>query len=146
VSFSIDMPIRRPTEVVFAFLADGRNTPRWYQAVREAEAVTPGPIGVGTRYRFVRELPWGRADNLVEVVEHEPDAVVTLASVDGPTPFRYRYTLAPTSEGTQVRLEGDITGEGVEGPAALLAPFASQLFARGMRRNLDELGRMLESG
>lgn len=146
MSFSIDLSIRRATDVVFAFLADSRNTPRWYEAVREAEPLTPGPVAVGTRYRFVRELPGGRADNLVEVVELEPNAVVTLASVDGPTPFRYRYTLSPTTEGTHLRLEGDITGEGIEGPAALLAPFASKLFARGMRSNLAELKRILESG
>lgn len=145
MSFSIDMPIRRPTDVVFAFLADSRNTPRWYQAVREADLVTPGPIGVGTRYRFVRDLPGGRAVNLVEVVELEPDAVVTLASVDGPTPFRYRYTLAPTDGRTDLRLDGEISGEGIEGPAALFAPFASRLFARGMRSNLAELARLLES-
>lgn len=146
MSFSIDLSIRRTTDVVFAFLADSRNTPRWYEAVREAEPVTPGPVAVGTRYRFVRNLPGGRADNLVEVVELEPDAVVTLASVDGPTPFRYRYTLSPTPGGTHLRLEGDVTGEGVEGPAALWAPFASRLFARGMRSNLDELKRILEAG
>lgn len=145
MSFSIDLTVRRPTDVVFAFLADSRNTPRWYEAVREAELVTPGPVAVGTRYRFVRDLPGGRADNLVEVTELEPDAVVTLASVDGPTPFRYRYTLSPTSGGTHLRLEGAISGEGLGGPAAVLAPFASRLFARGMRSNLAELARLLEA-
>ena len=145
MSFAITMTIRRPTDEVFAFLADSRNTPRWYRAVREAEPVTPGPVALGTRYRFVRELPGGRAENLVDIVELERNAVVTLASVDGPTPFRYRYALTPADGGTTLRLEGEISGEGVAGPAALLAPFASQLFARGMRTNLAELARILES-
>lgn len=142
--FTLDAVIARPVGTVFAFLADAENTPRWYEAVVHVEKLTAGAVRAGTVYRMVRRLPQGRVENRVEVSELEPDLRITLRSLDGPTPFTYRYGLEPTDGGTRLTLEGAITGEGLQGAAALLAPLAGAFFKRGMAENLRTLKRVLE--
>ena len=38
-------------EKVFGYVTDVRREPEWNPQLREAEKLTPGPIGAGTRYR-----------------------------------------------------------------------------------------------
>ncbi|MER8579746.1 hypothetical protein NKG95_13585 [Mesorhizobium sp. M1423] len=81
----------------------------------------------------------------MEVTEFDVDALLTLSSLSGPTPFTYRSRLAPTGHKTHLHLEGSITGKGLPGPMALLAPLASSFFERGMRTNLESLKRIVET-
>ena len=46
-----EIVIKRPLEEVFDFVADERNEPRYNPQMRRVELVTPGPIGLGTRFR-----------------------------------------------------------------------------------------------
>lgn len=143
--FTIDIDVDAPQQTVFHYLADGTRTPEWYEAVRSANKTSEGSSGKGTRFRFTRVLPQGQVVNEVEISEFREPDLVTYASRSGPTPFVYRYRIEPTAAGSRVILEGSITGEGVTGPAALLAPFAGKFFARGMTENLKTLKTRLES-
>lgn len=142
--FTLAITIDRPVDAVFAFLADSANMPRWYEAVQRVDTLTPGPLRAGTLHRMARRLPHGTVENVVEASEVVPHERLTLRSVAGPTPFQYRYSLEPTRNGTRLALEGAITGQGLEGPAGLLAPLAPTLFKRGMAENLRVLKRILE--
>jgi uncharacterized protein YndB with AHSA1/START domain len=145
-TFQTTIDIARPARDVFAVLADTETTPLWYEAVVSAVKTTPGPVGNGTRYRLRRSLSGGPIDNDVEISEYEPPAAVTLASLTGPTPFRYRYRLTPTAANTtRVTLTGDITGDGLPGVPPALAPLAAKFFGRGMHQNLASLKRLIES-
>lgn len=144
--FTLQTTIGRPVETVFDFLADSENAPRWYQAVVHVEKLDEGPVRQGSAYRMVRMLPHGRVENRVEVSELLSNERMRLRSIEGPTPFDYRYTLEPAPGGTRLTLEGAITGSGLQGAAALLAPFAGPLFQRGMAANLEALKHTLESG
>ena len=144
MAFTIEIDIDRPSEVVFGYLAQVENTPKWYSAVEEAEKLTSAPVSTGTRYRLLRQLPTGPAVNDVEVTEFTPNSVFTIASRSGPTPFTYRYRLSPQGKNTHLRLEGEISGEGLGRGFALVAPFAERLFERGMRANLATLKQLLE--
>jgi uncharacterized protein YndB with AHSA1/START domain len=145
-AFETAIRIARPATEVFDLLGDTEQTPLWYEAVISATKTTAGPVGNGSRYRLVRSLPGGLAENEVEITDYEPPRRVTLTSVSGPTPFRYRYTLEPVAGGgaTELTLAGDITVEGLPVPAAL-APFATRAFRQGMGKNLAVLKRILES-
>ena len=71
---------------------------------------------------------------------------MTLESRDGPTPFLYRYTLQPRPGGvTGITLDGRISGTGLPAPLGAVDSLATRLFKHGMRRNLDELRRIIES-
>src|SRR3954452_12981445 len=142
--FSLSTNISEPPETVFAFLAAVANMTQWYEAVDQV-AVHPGTqVGKGSRFQLIRSLPGGRAVNVVEVTEYEPDRRLTLESRSGPTPFRYAYTLDATETGTALTLDGRISAEGLPGPAEHLGSLAARLFARGMQRNLRTLKHLLE--
>lgn len=144
-TFETSVDIDRPVPEVFAFLANTSNAPRWYDAVVTATKLTPGAIGNGTRHQLVRSLPGGPVENEVEITDYHPMSQLTLSSMSGPTPFRYVFTLEQTPGGTRLALSGDITAEGLHGPAAVLGPIASIAFKRGMTHNLTTLKRLLES-
>jgi uncharacterized protein YndB with AHSA1/START domain len=144
--FSLTIAIeQQPAAVAFAFIAEPTNMTRWYDAVDDVTITAGEPIGRGTRFETVRSLPGGRAINDVEITDYEPNRRITFESRQGPTPFRYRYTLEPTGNHTVVTLEGRISGAGLAGPTAHLGPVATQLFKRGMRQNLNVLKRLVES-
>jgi uncharacterized protein YndB with AHSA1/START domain len=143
--FSVTTNISAPPRTVFAFLADAANMTRWYEAVEHVALLPETKLGQGSRFQLVRSLPGGRAVNVVEVTEYEPDRRLTFESQSGPTPFRYAYTLDATEQGSQLTLDGRISAEGLPGPAGHLGPLAERLFARGMQRNLRTLKHLLEA-
>ncbi|MFG1643290.1 SRPBCC family protein [Amycolatopsis sp. NPDC049252] len=144
MSFEITQDVDRPPARVFAFVADVTTMPRWYEAVVRVEPADPA--GPGARFRMVRSLPAGPAHNDVEITTWVPDEEITFASVTGPTPFRYRYRFAPAATGTRLTLEGQISAEGLPGPAGHLGGLAERFFKQGMKTNLRRLARSVESG
>lgn len=102
--FTLVIDIARSPAEVFAFIADLRNMPLWYDAVEEVTKTAPGAPGPGARYEVTRSLPGTRARNDVEFTEYAPDRRITLESRSGPTPFRYRYGLEPSADGTVLTL------------------------------------------
>jgi uncharacterized protein YndB with AHSA1/START domain len=143
--FIIDIDVDAPQQTVFNYLADATRTPEWYEAVRSAVRTSEGATREGTSFTFTRVLPQGEVTNEVEISEFRDPDLVTFASRSGPTPFVYRYRVEAAPAGSRVTLEGSISGEGLAGSAALLAPFADKLFARGMTKNLETLKMRLES-
>jgi uncharacterized protein YndB with AHSA1/START domain len=143
MSFQISLDINRPPATVFAFIADFRTMPRWYEAVSQVTALASS--GEGARFRMVRSLPGGPAHNDVEVTAHIPGEQVTFTSTSGPTPFRYDYRLEPNTEGTRLTLDAQISGAGLPGPAAHLSGLAERFFKQGMKKNLHTLKQILES-
>jgi uncharacterized membrane protein len=145
MAFQISLDIHRPPSDVFTLVADVRKMPSWYEAVKKVTVTTPGPSGTGTRFQMVRSLPGGDVHNDVEVTSFDLDKEITFRSVEGPTPFRYRYRFAPTAIGTRLTLEGEISGAGLRGVAGLLNDgLASELFKRGMKKNLQALKAVVE--
>jgi uncharacterized protein YndB with AHSA1/START domain len=143
--FAITITIDKPPETVFAFLADPAKLPLWLEAVDHV-AFADTPPRHGARFQMARSLLGGRVVNEVELVKFDPGRRVALESRTGPTPFRYEYALNPTARGTRVRLVGRISAEGLPGPAASLDGIATQLFRRGMQRNLSTLEHLLATG
>jgi uncharacterized protein YndB with AHSA1/START domain len=145
MAFRISLDIRRTPSDVFAFVADVRNMPDWYEAVEQVSVTTPAPVGTGTRFHMVRSLPSGIAHNDVEVTAFQLDREVTFTSVEGPTPFRYRYRFEPKALGTRLTLDGEISAAGLRGLAGHLSDgLASQLFKQGMKKNLQILKALVE--
>jgi uncharacterized membrane protein len=142
MSFRVSVDINRPPATVLAFIADFRTMPRWYEAVEQVIATPPGQ---NARFRMVRSLPGGPVHNDVEVTTDIPGEQVAFASTSGPTPFRYHYQVAPTTDGTRLTLDAEISGAGLPGPAARFSGLAERFFERGMKKNLHALKRILES-
>ncbi|MER9966105.1 SRPBCC family protein [Mesorhizobium sp. M0060] len=110
--FDTSIEIDRPAQIVFRHIEDIEAAPAWYSAVQSVTKLTAGPVGRGSRYRFSRDLAGQVLENIVEVTEFDADALLTLSSLDGPTPFTYRFRLVPTGNRTHLHLEGSISGKG----------------------------------
>jgi uncharacterized protein YndB with AHSA1/START domain len=67
-----DIVINRTIEEVFDFVADERNEPQYNPQMTVAELVTPGPIGIGSKFHCVMTGP------------HAADMTVELTEVDRP--------------------------------------------------------------
>jgi uncharacterized membrane protein len=143
--FQLTVEITAPADQVFDYVADFTTMPRWYSAVRSVRRLGDGS-GVGGRYEVLRELPGGPARNEVEVTSFEPGREITFTSTAGPTPFVYQYVVDGAAGGSRLTLNGQISGEGLPGPAALLGAVAERLFANGMRHNLTDLRALVEAG
>jgi uncharacterized protein YndB with AHSA1/START domain len=143
--FIVTITIERPTDAVFAFLAEPSNMPLWLDAVDQV-AEADDPPRRGARFEMTRSLPGGRASNDVEITEFDPNRQLTLQTRYGPTPFRYTYQLEPSGSSTRLTLVGRISGAGLPTPVGGLDHLATQLFKRGMKHNLRTLKSLLESG
>ena len=144
-SFKIDIEINRDVRTVFRVLSDVRAMPHWYEAVKQVVPLTPTTSGLGARFEIGRVLPSGSVHNEVVVADYVADELFTIESVSGPTPFRYRYSLEPSGQKTRLRLEGQITGEGLPGPLGHIDTLTTQLFKRGMGENLRKLSDLIET-
>jgi hypothetical protein len=144
-AFQISIDIACTPATVFPLVAEPSSMKRWYEAVDDVAITTDGATKRGTTYRIARSLPGGPATNVVEITDYDLDRHVTHESLSGPTPFRYSYTLEPTLEGTKVALDGRITGAGILGTAAPADHLATELFKRGMRKNLATLKQLAEA-
>ena len=150
IKFEVTITIHRPLEDVFRFVAQGENGSKWNSAVKEVKQISEGPIGVGTRYWMLRELPSGKVENTYEIIEFEPNKKLSIKIVSGPTPFFYRYTFEPSGQSTQLSLDAEVDKEGlveVLGTKARIAPefLLTRFFRGGVESNFKSLKSILET-
>jgi uncharacterized protein YndB with AHSA1/START domain len=103
----VSVTIARPVEDVFAVLTDPTQSPRWSANAIEAELITPGPPGIGSRRRAVAKGPFGGTmENVMEVTELDPNRKVALKLISAPWGGTGRtwYTFTPVEGGTRARL------------------------------------------
>ena len=82
---------------------------------------------------------------MVEVTESTANLTVTFESREGPTPFRYRYTVEPQGNGSRLTLDADISSAGLPRALAHLEGVATRAFEQGMQHNLEGLKHLVES-
>ena len=95
--------IRRPPEIVFAFVADAEHNPRWHAHVIETRWIDPGPMRLGRRGRQRGHL-WGRDWTFVAAIaEWDPPRAVTFQVIEG-TRIRTAIVVEPAEGGSLVTL------------------------------------------
>jgi len=140
MKFSNTITIKRPPREIFAYLADFENLPRWNYAITEARKITPGPVGVGSKYLQVRTTP-RRSEETFEVIEFEPDSRLTVHGAFGPLSGQASYLLDRTADGTKLTNAMDLRPGGV---LNLVAPLATSRVRTAVANNLDKLREILE--
>ena len=131
--------IRRPVDEVFDFVADERNEPRFNPRMLRVELLTPGPIGVGTR--FAAEVSTGRrtAPMTIECTAHDrPTRLGSLThmptmDIDGALTFR------PVAEGTRMEWSWDVEPRGALRFAGPLIGWIGRRQEQGIWTNLKRL-------
>ena len=97
--FQHSQVIDRPVADVFHFYAHEhvRNHPRWDSDIKLAQ-ITAGPIGVGTIIHRVNSRSGTPVEGTMEVVEYEPDKVISMVIHDGPVEMYGRTTFESVSD------------------------------------------------
>ena len=109
-------------EKVFGYVTDVRREPEWNPQLREAEKLTPGPIGAGTRYR----VRFGRGVGT---------AMIENTAFDPPR----SWAAVSTSRRLRVRFWGQVT----DAAGGCRLAVRTELFPRGGLRVLSPLLRQV---
>jgi uncharacterized membrane protein len=141
--FEQEVRIGRPPADVFTYLTDLANLPEWQGSVVEVRRDDDGPLRTGARFTEVRRLAGRRLESTVEVVTLDPDRELTLRAIAGPAPGTVRHVLEPDSEGTRLRIVGELAGGGLRG---LAGPLLERAARREVENDLRRLKRLLEAG
>jgi carbon monoxide dehydrogenase subunit G len=142
VEFETSVRIEQPIEAVYDYLSEPVNFSRWNSAVQSVKETSAGAEGVGATYLMERDLPSGRAENALEVVEVNRPTLFVIRTTSGPTPFLYRYVLADEDGATLLELAAEVE---LGGLAGALGPLASRAVKRGVDSNFADLKRILEA-
>jgi uncharacterized protein YndB with AHSA1/START domain len=140
MKFTNTITIDRPPTAVFTYLANLENLPQWNYALAETRQVTPGPPGVGTRYRQTRTIPVHTEESL-EITELTPNRNLTVQGTLNSLPAKLTYTLTPDGSGTTLTNTVDLHPPR---PLNLLAPIALSRIKSAVAANLAVLKQLLE--
>lgn len=132
---------REPSDV-FAFLTDAENIPLFWSSMSHYEHLS-APLEKGTRASATFRLAGRKLDWTAELVEMEPDRLLSWRSVEAPFPFHYEYRLEPVDTGTKVTYH--LESEEVGGFFGRIAdPIVGRIMSRDTRSNLEHLKDLLE--
>lgn len=119
-----------PPERVFRIATDVARWPELISAIDRVELLTPGPPGIGTRFRETRTMYGRKAREEMTIAALEPPHRFTLTAENHGTRYRAEHVFAPERSGTRLTL----AFEGV--PMTLAARLAMPL-ALLMRRSVQ---------
>jgi uncharacterized membrane protein len=130
--------IKRPVDVVFAYVSDVSNDATWRASVdesgwRSTEPMAPGSIGY-TRAGS-QEIEW-------KVLTVIPNERIEWELLNGPFKGRGGYLLLPVEGGTQFTLLADIEPTGLY---KLLGPLFNRIGRRQNQADVEKLREVLES-
>lgn len=136
-----DVVIHRPSEEVFAFVADQTNAASWQSGILEVRRLTDGPPAVGTRHTFTRTLIGRRMTGENEYVAFEPGRRVAFRTTSGPA-LLASYEVAAVPEGSRLTATMELD---VSGIMSLAEPLVARALSRDVVANLARLRSILES-
>ncbi len=135
--------INRPLEDVFAFTTNFENQPKWQSRLLEAKKITEGPIGVGTKWRFVAKFLGQRIEYDQQCTEYVPNRTYAGKSVSGPFPVMGRQTYEPVEGGTRITAVGEVQTGGF---FKLAEPVIEGMLKRLTDADLANMKDLLEAG
>ncbi|MEX1023606.1 MAG: SRPBCC family protein [Planctomycetota bacterium] len=135
----IERTIAAPPEAVFAVSTDVPSWPEIVPAIDKTELLTPGPVGLGTRFRETRTMFGREATEEMEFLEFEPSTRYVLGAMSHGCRYRTTFRLTPVEGGTRLSMEF-----GAE-PLTFFAKVMSVAMAP-MRKKIGEMcGRDLDA-
>ena len=142
VDTSASIPIARSVEDVFAYVTDVTNDPAWHTDILEAQKVTEGPVGVGTKWHARFKPSMGISEGDMEVVTFEPNRIQVMRGEIGPMHPTLTYLLEPSEGGTkftrhvQIRVSGMM--KVMQPMMAMMVPKQNKGFLANLKRVLEE--------
>jgi len=138
VTVENEVEIARRPEDVFDYLTDVTNEVAWNPRTRRVEKLTPGPIGLGTRF----EAEWIKGNpTIVEYVRFErPTAWASIAR-SRRLDAKGAGLVSPAEHGSRVTVTTELRPKGL---LALLLPLMRRTMHAREERNLESVKAILE--
>ena len=133
--------VRRPSDEVFAFVADQTNAARWQSGIVEVRRLTEGPPGVGTRHSLTRTFMGRRMNAENEYVAFDPGKRVEFRTTSGPK-LLASYSVMPMPEGTRLTATIELD---VSGIMSVADPLVARVLSGEVVANLARLKSILEA-
>jgi uncharacterized membrane protein len=139
LEFENTVYIDRPIDVVFAFLSDFENIPKWNYYVLDVGQLSESPIGVGTTYHQVRKTD----EQVFRITEFEPNHTVAVKTLPQSSPdFARKFTLNEEGNTTRIRDEWKLD----TGRPTILERLIGRRVKSAVAENLTKLKELLEEG
>lgn len=133
-----------PLSTVFDLIADGTQATRWVVGVQKSEQETPGPIGVGTIFRWVVQVGPVREGSVQEITLFDPQREIGFRSVGGNVSVHGHWLFSVENARTVVIYEATAGTEGSGLGRLLGGRLGRGLVASNVRISLDRLRRIVE--
>jgi hypothetical protein len=143
--FDLSITIDRSPEDVFGFLRDKDKYPQEPGSpVLVLEQLTPGPAGVGTRYReVVQMLPFLRGEIHSVITCFEPGQRLEEDFQGAGMTGHLAYTFVPEDGGTSLTQRETVR---MRGALRAFEPLIERMLSRQLRRRLEDIKAILEGG
>jgi uncharacterized protein YndB with AHSA1/START domain len=132
--------IDRPVEIVFAFVSDPTNIPKWRSDVIEMRNASP-PVHAGSTFdeliKFMGQKVWG-----MQVLEIEPNKKEVIKAISGPgvRPTQ-TFVFAPSGSGTRLDFRVEVQTYGL---FRLMEPLLPGMIGKNWDGYLATLKRIIE--
>ena len=126
-----EVVISQPVDKVFAHFADIEGRTNWVTPAVEREKLTEGPVGVGTKFRSVDQLPGRRVEFSHEVTAYQPNELISEAWT-GPLAGRSESRFSAHDGDTKVSLHMEVRPSGV---LRVLSPVMRGWAQRALRKD-----------
>jgi uncharacterized protein YndB with AHSA1/START domain len=141
IQHEVTIHLNRPVDQVFAFLADTGKVSTWQSSLIELEALTEGPLRLGSRFREIRRL--GRRDSEIQgqVTAFEPNKRLETKTTTKPE-VTVSYSFEPENGGTRLRYKFILLSSGM---MRLLEPLIARSIKKESESDFETLKRILEN-
>lgn len=143
INLDLGTLIDRPVKDVFEFVTNPNNMSKWNSAVISLQQITPGAVGMGTKFKNVGEMLGRRIEGEMQVVAFEPDSKYGFQMNAGPMQVNVVLSFKTVGTGTKINLNAQGNPAGV----FKLAEGVMQGRVKSMmEENLARLKSVLEKG
>lgn len=143
INLDLGTLIDKPMKDVFAFVADPNNMSKWNAAVVSLQQITPGAVGVGSKFKSVGEMMGRRIEGEMQITAYEPDSKCGFQVNAGPMQVNLNLAFKTVGTGTKVSLNA-------QGNPAGIFKLAEGVMAGRVKsmieENLTRLKSVLEKG
>ena len=115
--------IQAPVEAVFDYTSDFEHAAQRIEAIQEVEMLTPGPIGVGSRFKETRIVFKKSASETMEVVEFDRPHRYALTASSCGNHYLTSFNFKEKEGGTEIEVVFEST------PETFMAKLMSPLMA-----------------
>ena len=113
INIDLGTLIDKPIGDVFAFVGNPNNMSKWNTAIVSLEQITPGDVGVGTKFKSAGEMMGRRIEGEMQVTAYEPDTKCGFQMNAGPMQVNITVMLKTVGTGTKISLNAQGNPAGI---------------------------------